>query len=81
MAVPLFDTAVISVPIGRPFTLTSAVVFALPARACYFIDAGAGGVETSPDGTTCVAVGTDIVVAGSFIRSAGGDSVITIKPM
>jgi hypothetical protein len=81
MAVPLFDAATIVIPIARPFTMTSAIVYALPARACYFIDTGAGGVETSPDGVTWVAVGTDRVVAGSFARSAGCDSVITIKPM
>jgi hypothetical protein len=69
--------ATTTIPIGRPFTLTSAVIYALPQRALKFTSQGAGTIQTSNDGVTFAAPTADNLAA-AFIRANAGDAIITI---
>lgn len=67
-----------SIPIGPPTPLTNGVVYAMPARAVYVAVTGTAPT-VSNDGSTFAALPASGPVAAAFIKSAGSDTIVTLK--
>lgn len=68
------------ISIGPPTPLANGVVYALPARACYISFTGTAP-QVGNDGSTFAAIPASGVVAAGFIKSAGSDTIVTLKGM
>jgi hypothetical protein len=72
--------------IGGPHTLVQNTIYALPARRCLlFCDTAGAALEQSNTDVMTVDVNLTLTdgqtyVAGGFIRSTGGNVLVTLRP-
>jgi len=66
-----------TIPVGRPFTMDSGTMYALPSGNWAFTDQGAGTIQWSNDQSTWAAATSP--VSAAWVRSDGGASIITIN--